>query len=270
MFRLRVTLCIYLSACAKSFLTSWMTNTPSRGIDCKANFNHEPSTSKDSQSHQDIYGPLGKTIDLYFLQIFRSRLSEALGVDSDLPKDDYQGIVELCAAMNARYSNRTQVQNVAQQVLVSIFPPWLSNFYSKYFSKPFPRFSSRLNAHAALIVGTWLMGNCTVNDIETDESGKIGYGQGLFVKRCRFLEASQCASTCMNACKIPTQDFFRDSMGLPLTITPDYESFECQFSFGQKPDPHREAELMTTPCLARCPTGGTTRQWHSSINCSSS
>lgn len=117
MFRLRVTLCIYLSACAQAFLTSRMTNTPSRGVDCKANFNHEPSTSKDSQSHQDIYGPLGKTIDSYFLQIFRSRLSEALGVDSDLPKDDYQGIVELCAVMNARYSNRTQVQNVAQQVL---------------------------------------------------------------------------------------------------------------------------------------------------------
>eukprot|EP00547_Thalassionema_nitzschioides_P010789 CAMPEP_0194263408 /NCGR_PEP_ID=MMETSP0158-20130606/47042_1 /TAXON_ID=33649 /ORGANISM="Thalassionema nitzschioides, Strain L26-B" /LENGTH=191 /DNA_ID=CAMNT_0039003591 /DNA_START=2231 /DNA_END=2806 /DNA_ORIENTATION=- len=164
--------------------------------------------------------------------------------------------------MNARYSDRTQVQNVAQQVLVSIFPLWLSRFYSIFFSGPFPQFSCRMNAWAALIVGTWLMGECKVNDVEIDGCGTIGRGQGLVVKRCRFLEESQCVSTCLNACKIPTENFFHDKMGLPLTINPNYETFECQFSFGRMPDPKDEAELMATPCFAKCPTGGTNRQQH--------
>lgn len=32
-------------------------------------------------------------------------------------KDDYQGLMELTAAMNARFSEREQVQNIAQNVL---------------------------------------------------------------------------------------------------------------------------------------------------------
>ena len=32
-------------------------------------------------------------------------------------KDDYQGIMELASALNARYSDRTKVQKTAQDVL---------------------------------------------------------------------------------------------------------------------------------------------------------
>jgi hypothetical protein len=97
------------------------------------------------------------------------------------------------------------------------------------------------------------MGECEVNDCEIDGGG-IGYKQGLLVKRCRFLEESGCASICVNACKIPTQRFFMDDMGLKLTMTPDYETGECQFSYGLTPSPEEELKARNTPCLSRCPS----------------
>ena len=36
--------------------------------------------------------------------------------------------------------------------------------------------------------------------------------------RCRYLEETGCASICINSCKLPTQEFFAQDMGLPLTM----------------------------------------------------
>jgi hypothetical protein len=44
-------------------------------------------------------------------------MAEKFGMDSKLPHDDFQGLMELTAAMNARYSDRTEVQRMAQDVL---------------------------------------------------------------------------------------------------------------------------------------------------------
>mmetsp|Transcript_4629 Transcript_4629/g.10127 ORF Transcript_4629/g.10127 Transcript_4629/m.10127 type:complete len:170 (-) Transcript_4629:821-1330(-) len=121
-----------------------------------------------------------------------------------------------------------------------------------------------MNAWATYVSGTWLMGECEINDIEMD--GKVYKDQGLLVKRCRFLEESGCASVCVNSCKIPTQNFFIEDMGLPLTMTPNYETHECQFSFGRLPDAQDEFDAKNTPCLTRCPTAGSMRKWHSAAD----
>jgi hypothetical protein len=211
-------------------------------------------------NYENIHGPLGKTLDRIFLTIFRTNMAEKVGVDSSLPKDDYQGLMELSRALVSRYSDQAEVQKIAQDVLRSLFPSWLPGQYAVLFSRPFPEFSARMNAWATRVGGTWLMGECEVNDIEID--GKVYKDQGLLVKRCRFLEESGCASVCVNACKIPTQTFFIEDMGLPLTMTPDYETHECQFSFGRMPTELEEKEAKATPCLSRCPTSGGMRKWH--------
>ena len=74
------------------------------------------------------------------------------------------------------------------------------------------------------MAGQWLMGEWEINDIEID--GKIMKNQGVFVKRCKILEESGCASVCDNSCKTPTQKFFIEDMGLSLTMTPDYDTHE--------------------------------------------
>jgi len=225
----------------------------------------DPSTKPD---YENVHGPLGKELDRILLMMFRSSLAKNIGIDSSLPKDDYAGILELIIAMNARFSKREEIQKMAQNTLRDLFPKWLPGQYAILFSKPFPEFSARMNAWATKMGGTWLMGECEVNDIEID--GQIYEKQGLLVKRCRFLEESGCASVCVNACKIPTQNFFLQDMGLPLTMTPDYDTHECQFSFGVTPDAKEELEAKSTPCLSRCPTAGRLRQWHNDAGKSSS
>lgn len=217
---------------------------------------------EDKPDYDNIHGPLGKAIDGLFLRIFRLRMAEKVGVDSDRPYDDYQGLMELTAALNARYSDREQVQAIAQDVLRSLFPSWLPTQFAILFSKPFPAFSARMNAWATWWAGTWLMGECEINDCEIDGGG-IGRNQGLLVKRCRFLEEAGCASVCVNSCKQPTQSFFNEDMGLPLTMTPDYDTHECQFSFGLTPTEQSELAAKDTPCLSRCPTNGSMRRKHS-------
>jgi hypothetical protein len=136
-----------------------------------------------------------------------------------------------------------------------------------------------MNAWATRMGGTWLMGECEINDVRIihngvdidDDDGDGGSqkqtvqilpNQGLLVKRCRFLEESGCASICVNCCKIPTQNFFLHDMGLPLTMTPNYETYECQFDFGRLPTQEDELAARQTPCLDRCPTSGGLRKFH--------
>lgn len=67
--------------------------------------------------YENIHGPLGPLADKVFMIVFRNQMAKKVGIDSKLPKDNYMGLMELTAAMNARYSDRRQVQTIAQDVL---------------------------------------------------------------------------------------------------------------------------------------------------------
>ena len=68
-------------------------------------------------NYEEINGPLGPAIDRLFLSIFRSKMAEKVGIDSKLPYNEYSGLMELTTALNARFANKSQVQNVAQDIL---------------------------------------------------------------------------------------------------------------------------------------------------------
>ena len=67
--------------------------------------------------------------------------------------------------------------------------------------------------------------HCTVEF--SNEAGEVvtRKAQGLLVEKCRFLESAGCARTCLHACKIPTQRFFLEEMGLPVTMLPNMTDF---------------------------------------------
>lgn len=67
--------------------------------------------------YENIHGPLGLLADKVFMSVFRTKMATKVGIDSQLPKDDYMGLMELTAAMNARYTDRREVQSIAQDVL---------------------------------------------------------------------------------------------------------------------------------------------------------
>ena len=97
------------------------------------------STKPDYSS---IHGPLGGYIDDIFMGLFRNKLAEKINrvPDSKLPKNDFMGIVDLTSGMNIQYNNRTQVQDLAQEVLISLFPPFILERFPTWFAKPFPNF----------------------------------------------------------------------------------------------------------------------------------
>ena len=170
----------------------------------KPMFIEGPSLSS-KPDYSSINGPLGPMLDKFLTILFRAKMSSRLSQklqpneivipDSSIPRDDFNGIIEITHAMNSQYNNRTAVHSIAQDILVSLFPPFILDRYPSWFARPFPEFSSKMCAFATVVFGTWLMGECEVNDIPSK-------GQGVLVKRCRFLEESQCASICVNSCKV--------------------------------------------------------------------
>ena len=68
---------------------------------------------------------------------------------------------------------------------------------------------------------------------------------------------------CINTCKVPTQDFFIKDMGIPVSMEPDYETFECRFKFGKAPLPQHHDDAFRTACFVQCPSKGALRSAHS-------
>ena len=70
------------------------------------------------------------------------------------------------------------------------------------------------------------------------------------IKKCRYLQESGCVGLCTNLCKRPTEAFFADAFGLPLTMEPDFETLECTMRFGQAPPPIEEDAVYNQPCFS--------------------
>lgn len=91
----------------------------------------------------------------------------------------------------------------------------------------------------------FLVGPATLN---RRSDGGLG---GLVVTKCKFLQESNCKGMCLNSCKLPAQALFGE-LGLPLRVSPNFATQECQWSFGEPaPDP---ADDPTWPkgCVVGC------------------
>lgn len=189
-------------------------------------------------------------------------MAQQIGQDSHL--EGYDAIIEMTRRLNSSYATPQETQIVTRRILKSLFPPWLPGAFKLMFSRPFPELSYKLNAWATWLTCQWLMGPCEINDVEVD-GGLVGTAQGVLVKRCRYLEEAGCASICINSCKVPTQEFFQKDMGLALTMTPNYDDFSCQFSFGRTPLAEGEDDALRTPCFSQCPTARSASRCHNIV-----
>ncbi|CAI5510545.1 unnamed protein product, partial [Closterium sp. Naga37s-1] len=73
------------------------------------------------------------------------------------------------------------------------------------------------------------------------------------IEKCKFLDESKCAGSCIHTCKMPTQAFMFQDMGVPLLMEPNFEDFSCEFKFGVRAPPRDTDPVLLTPCLATCP-----------------
>ncbi|MEL7143941.1 MAG: DUF4033 domain-containing protein [Cyanobacteria bacterium J06643_4] len=194
-------------------------------------------------------------LDRLFIWLFSRKMAQALGSGTEI--EGYAGFVDLSKQiMQGR--NADDQQAVVAQVLQSLVPAPVLWVIRTVFSPT--RLVCVLNAWFAAQMFEWLVGPCAVEEAEVTGWDGVVRSQpsAVHIEKCRYLEDSQCVGMCVNMCKLPTQRFFTEKFGIPLTMTPNFEDFSCQMVFGNVPPSPSEDEANLQPCLADCPTGVTT------------
>lgn len=157
---------------------------------------------------------------------------------------DYESFVEVSKrVMQGR--SRMQQQQVVREVLLSMLPPGAPAQFKKLF--PPTKWAAEFNAALTVPFFQWLVGPSEVVEVEVDG---VKQQSGVLIKKCRYLENSGCVGMCVNMCKFPTQDFFTNEFGLPLTMIPNFEDMSCEMVYGQVPPPFEEDPVSKQPCYA--------------------
>lgn len=204
----------------------------------------DPFENKEVYKDDDL---LSKFMIRYFSKV----MSDQLG---GIPYDGtYESFVELSRQIMKGRSTKEQQEAVAG-VLGSLLPPQSPERFKKWF--PLNRRNAEFNAWITTLGFTWLVGPSELMEAEVEFEGrKEVWKSGVHIKKCRYLENSGCVGMCTNMCKIPTQNFFTDMFGLPLTMNPNFETLECEMIFGQPPPPIKEDPVYNQPCFSVCNIG---------------
>ena len=188
-------------------------------------------------------------LDRLFIRLFSHKMAKA--IDGDTPASGYDGFVDLSKQIMQGRTAQQQQAAVAQ-VLQSLVPAPVLWLIRTLFSPT--RLVCVLNAWFAAQMFEWLVGPCEVETADvTDADGTVrSQPSAVHIQKCRYLEESQCVGMCVNMCKLPTQTFFTEKFGIPLTMTPNFEDLSCQMVFGQMPPAPEDDEVMSEPCLQDC------------------
>lgn len=194
-------------------------------------------------------------LDRLFIWLFSRKMANA--INADTPQHGYSGFVDLSKQIMQGRSAQEQQAAVAR-VLQSLVPapvPWMIR---TVFSPT--RLVCVLNAWFAAQMFEWLVGPCEVGEAEVQgENGEVrSQPSAVQIQKCRYLEDSQCVGMCVNMCKLPTQAFFTEKFGIPLTMTPNFDDLSCTMVFGQLPPAPGMDEALQEPCLSECDAGSAT------------
>jgi hypothetical protein len=191
-------------------------------------------------------------LDALLLAVFRRFVQDEIGFASAQPA--MAGLAEEGRHYMLRASEEEQQQMVVR-VLRRLFTPLGPPFYKVFMSGVLggrqlgPWFyAPALTSWVTPLFFKFLVGP-SVPNFRAD--GQLG---GLVVEKCRFLQESGCKGLCVHQCKLPAQAFFKDDLGLELTVAPNFETQECQWSFGEAPLPVEADATLPAGCLAGCPS----------------
>lgn len=206
---------------------------------------------------QTVSAPLGSTvyrdnaIDRAFIWLFARKMAQAVGQGTDLK--GYAGFVDLSYKI-MRGRNSQEQQAVVAVVLRSLIPAPVLYGIRTFFSPT--KLVCELNAWFAMQLFEWLVGPSQVKEVAIvhPDGKQILQRSNVHIEKCRYLEQSQCVGMCVNMCKLPTQRFFTEDFGIPVTMVPNFEDYSCDMIFGQVPPDLTTEETYQEPCLQSCPT----------------
>eukprot|EP01031_Cornospumella_fuschlensis_P034686 gene34685-42002_t len=208
------------------------------------------SASKQANPDKEDYLTSLSSLDKFLFSRFALSVSKELQLPT--PPRTYNDLIkEIDRFSRAPLVNSSLVSSRSKNMLVNLFPPGLLVAYKASFGKILPAFSAWMNTWVTWLTTQWLMGPSKVIDLEKSD-GSVASDNCLLIEKCRFLETSGCIKTCINACKIPTQRFFYEEMGLAVALKPNLTDFSCRFEFGVMPLPTNEDASLQHPCLLSC------------------
>ncbi|XP_027164471.1 beta-carotene isomerase D27, chloroplastic isoform X2 [Coffea eugenioides] len=185
-----------------------------------AGMNTEAAAGEKMRQNQQSLGLL----DNLFLHLFRAKMVRETGWESEKP--GYDGLIEVANHLTIGRSNSETIQ-ASVRILRSLFPPLLLELY-RILVAPLAqgKVAAAMIARVTALSCKWLMGQCQVNSVPLPDGSSLM--SGVFVERCKYLEESKCVGVCINTCKLPTQTFFHDYMGVPLLMEPNFTDYSCQ------------------------------------------
>ena len=213
-----------------------------------------PQTTPNSKTTPPQLSPRSSTkteyhdswSDRIFIALFIRKMGQALGESTSQP--GFAGVVDLSKQIMQGRSPAQQ-QAIVAQVLGSLVPAPVLWLVRTLFSPT--RWVCESNAWFAARLFPWLIGPCEVIEAEvTGTDGKTRLQKSdVHIKKCRYLEESGCVGLCVNLCKLPTQQFFTEQFGIPLTLTPNFDDLSCDMVFGQVPPALETEAAFNQPCL---------------------
>lgn len=199
-------------------------------------------------------------LDQILLKIFRNLVETNTGGVSS-PKEGINGLLEQGRTFMLQTGQTPEAQHkMVSDTLGGLMTPVLPPFYRIFMSGIVPKLGTDFDGKQ---IGPWFYAPFLTSFVTPTFFGflvgpskpnrrKDGNLGGLVVEKCKFLQESGCKGLCLHQCKLPAQQFFQDELGLALTVSPNFVTQECQWSFGEKPLPPKDDSSFPQGCLAGC------------------
>jgi Beta-carotene isomerase D27-like, C-terminal len=213
-----------------------------------------PDCSLDSIEYKE------SLLDQLLLYIFRKLVTQNTGgVTSS--KSGILGLLDQGRTFMLQANQTSEAQHtMVQDTLAGLMTPVLPPFYRIFMSGIVPKLGTPVDGKQ---YGPWFYAPFLTSMVTPTFFGflvgpsypnrrKDGEYGGLLVEKCKFLQESNCKGLCLHQCKLPAQQFFSDTLGLPLTVSPNFVTQECQWSFGEVPLPVTEDASFPKGCLTGC------------------
>ncbi|XP_042515692.1 beta-carotene isomerase D27, chloroplastic [Macadamia integrifolia] len=177
--------------------------------------------------------------DLIAINYLSQTLQSTTGIRNN--KSGYDSLVEAATAAAQSFNPKEQ-QEVVVGALERAFPqPILSMIRTL---TPQSKFTRECFAIFTTFFFAWLIGH---SQVKKSEDGKAERNV-VHIKKCRFLEETKCAGMCINLCKMPSQRFIKDSLGMPINMVPNFEDMSCEMIFGEDPPAPADDPALKQPC----------------------
>ncbi|KAE8665425.1 Beta-carotene isomerase D27 [Hibiscus syriacus] len=206
----------------------------------------KPADSKAGSSvHNDGW------FDLLAINYLSQSLQAATGLKS--MSSGYESLMETTAMMSKRFNTKTQ-QKLVVKAIDNVIPKFILDMASSFpllirILLPQSQFTREYFAAFTTVFFAWLIGPSEVRESEFDGRREKNV---VYVKKCRFLEQSNCVGMCINLCKMPSQAFIKDSLGMPVNMVPNFDDMSCEMIFGQEPPASIDDPTLKQPCYKLC------------------